>query len=624
VHSIAMHPSGAFCVVGYASGLIQMWDHKHYVKKGSLQDSHGLKVAVNGVSFQGNGICFASVGAQSHKEGGAVKLWNIEFAQEWAMLKPEGHIHRVKSLSFSSSGDVLASAGARNVKLWNRGSGHLRTALAWSKEAGRRKWHCSSVAFTPDGHLIACTFSSLGATDHVVIFEVKSGEEKRALPVDSATSVNAIRFSPNGLVLALGMADGAVNMWQLVGEDQRTSGHFAAVNAVAFSLDSATLATGSNDGEIKLWNVEKARIVAELKGHAGAVSDLQYSPVDTNVMASASQIGEVILWDLNLKCMQLQLRRADNDVVNSLSFSPDSQLLALGFQAHRNSSGMCEIWSVSEAKVIPGGSLRGHRDSCSSVEFSPDTNIKRMALASASGKDVFTLVTNDTAKVDAIAEAKAVQEMDAKATAQLGAAQAAESAAKEATEALAAASKVMKSKTEAAREASEVEDTGTVYQANQDALLAIKISLQSAQDSLPILKEDMETKLARFSQLSADLEVASEEQAEAVICQKSSIEEMEQLKEDAMEQNQLATKSPTPENERRARDAVEKHELAKEAHEEALKAVKAAMSYYEEVKIQKATAFQVAAAAKQACDAVALQINEFAEQIEHFSELLTQ
>jgi len=99
---------------------------------------------------------------------------------------------------------------------------------------------------------------------------------------------------------------------------------------------------------------------------------------------------------------------------------------------------------------------------------------------------------------------------------------------------------------------------------------------------------------------------------------------MEQLKEDAMEQNQLATKSPTPENERRARDAVEKHELAKEAHEEALKAVKAAMSYYEEVKIQKATAFQVAAAAKQACDAVALQINEFAEQIEHFSELLTQ
>lgn len=50
--------------------------------------------------------------------------------QEYAMLKAEGHSHRVKSLSFTSSGEVLASAGAKKVKLWTR-VGHLKSELNW-------------------------------------------------------------------------------------------------------------------------------------------------------------------------------------------------------------------------------------------------------------------------------------------------------------------------------------------------------------------------------------------------------------------------------------------------------------------------------------------------------------
>ena len=70
------------------------------------------------------------------------------------MLKPEGHANRVQSLSFSSDGEVLASAGASNVKLWTR-VGHFKSQLSWRAEVVD-VCACVCVCVWRTGRLLEC------------------------------------------------------------------------------------------------------------------------------------------------------------------------------------------------------------------------------------------------------------------------------------------------------------------------------------------------------------------------------------------------------------------------------------------------------------------------------------
>jgi WD40 repeat protein len=74
-------------------------------------------------------------------------------------------------------------------------------------------------------------------------------------------------------------------------------GHNGPVWALAFSPDDKTLAAGSSlwmtegagnysDGQVKLWDVTRAREITTLKGHAGLVSGLAFSPDGKTLTAS--------------------------------------------------------------------------------------------------------------------------------------------------------------------------------------------------------------------------------------------------------------------------------------------------------------------------------------------------
>src|SRR2546423_654891 len=78
--------------------------------------------------------------------------------------------------------------------------------------------------------------------------------------------VSRVAFSPDGKLLAAGLDDGSVRVFDLASREQRSklAGHKKGVYSVAFSPDGKTLASASLEGTVALWTVESGALRATL------------------------------------------------------------------------------------------------------------------------------------------------------------------------------------------------------------------------------------------------------------------------------------------------------------------------------------------------------------------------
>ena len=89
------------------------------------------------------------------------------------------------------------------------------------------------------------------------------------------------------------------------------------------------LASGSHDSTIKLWDVKTSRERMTLRGHAGRVYSVAFSP-DGRLLASSSSDGTVRLWDPEkkfddeLKTFQLS---PPHGTIHQVTFTPDGRHL---------------------------------------------------------------------------------------------------------------------------------------------------------------------------------------------------------------------------------------------------------------------------------------------------------
>jgi energy-coupling factor transporter ATP-binding protein EcfA2 len=238
----------------------------------------------------------------------------------------------------------------------------------------------TAVRFSPDGVLLA----SAGWDKTARLWDVATGSLLRTLTGHSAY-LGGVAFSPDGMTLATTSADKTARLWDVAtGSLLRTlTGHSDSVSAAAFGPDGTMLATAGQDGTARLWDVFTGRPVRTFAGHANFVRDVAFSP-DGRHVGTAGRDGTARLWDV---ATGMLVRSIGNGTasVDGLAFRPDSNQIATA-----DADAVARLWDVATGILVR--TFAGHDSSVKAVAFSPDG----AALATASDDKTIRLwITGD-------------------------------------------------------------------------------------------------------------------------------------------------------------------------------------------------------------------------------------
>ena len=427
----SLSPDGTVIASGNRdrNGTVSLWN----IRTGEQQQTlSGHEYWVNCVSFSPNGKILASGGGD-----GTIYLWDLPTGQRKSVFtgytvgyqRAHQYTKAITRLAFNPDGTTLISACAdTTVRLWNIETGHYKDIRTGDSTA-----EIYSLSMSPDSTTIAS-----GSNDGIIrIWDTRTGQRKSAL-TGHASIVSALSFSPDSATLASGAWDNTIRLW-----DPRTgkqhgilSGHTGSINSLSYSPDGETLASGDSKGDIRLWDVRTEQQKNILKGHTSDVKSLSFSP-DGETLASGEENKKIHLWDVHTGAQKktitdhthyvssvlfsadgktlvsgswdktIRLRDTHTgetkstllwDVISSLSFSPDGQMLASGgVFSRQNSITPISLWDVKTGQEKKA--FMGHTEWIYDVLFSADG--KTLASASRDGTillwDLVSLtnVTND-------------------------------------------------------------------------------------------------------------------------------------------------------------------------------------------------------------------------------------
>jgi WD40 repeat protein len=198
-------------------------------------------------------------------------------------------------------GKQLASAGWNgNLAFWDVASGQ-----ALQRFAGSENQLTVGPCISPDGSWLAVAarpISGPAMMKNIIVWDSRTGRERRRFGVDRG-QVSNISLSPDGRILAVVYASGAIVLWDPeTGRIRREwipsppSRGIAYRSGIAFSPDSQLLCTGDEQGKVSLWDILSGTETICDPGSGAEICCASFAP-DGKTFATAGSDMTIMIWD---------------------------------------------------------------------------------------------------------------------------------------------------------------------------------------------------------------------------------------------------------------------------------------------------------------------------------------
>ncbi|KAG5490578.1 hypothetical protein JKF63_00698 [Porcisia hertigi] len=173
---------------------------------------------------------------------------------------------------------------------------------------------------------------SVGEDKRVVVWELKTGMVLQEILVEHSETVTCLELLTgytNKMLLAT--AEGTLQLWNFRSgaclwysvrsasssgcssrqTSRATTGSVAAITALACSPYKDIIAYGTTEGEVVAFNVAADEVITTFD-HSGsdAVTSLLFRTDKDGLLVSGTSLGEVVIWDLENRCMDGTLTRS--------------------------------------------------------------------------------------------------------------------------------------------------------------------------------------------------------------------------------------------------------------------------------------------------------------------------
>lgn len=366
VQAVAISPNGQWLAAGGDGGEIRLYDLASHQPHAVL--SHHTNT-VTTLAFSSDSSLLASA---SH-DGNSL-LWDLASGHPLHVLEGEG---AVQDIAFRFDGRRLVSAGNEPVlRLWDARSGQL--ICSWP--SGTVEVH--TMALHPNEEVLAV--GTYEGTIHLWNIRndgeaILQGDSDAPTLIDTLTAdagipVLSLAFSPDGTMLASGTKSGLITMWDVATRTCLHSfqGHKMEVRSLIFGQDSRLLYSGGGGGpsSIRIWDTANGELLHGIFQEETTWSLALTS--DGDMLASGREDGTIHLWDVAepANATLTHTHYGYRKEFRYLTWSPCGCWVAAG-----DIHGIVYVWDVRTAVPERRYALLTENEVVESLAFSPDGNI---------------------------------------------------------------------------------------------------------------------------------------------------------------------------------------------------------------------------------------------------------
>jgi len=218
---------------------------------------------------------------------------------------------------------------------------------------------------------------------------------------EDISSVRAVTYSPNGNNFAVAANYNPYEVYWVASDisiyDSETFIKLAVMDAfwqnigenifsVAYSPDGQRIASCSSIGRVHIFNAVNGQLTLELEKQETPIVSVTFSP-DSNTLVTGSADNVVKFWNATNGRLIRTINSAIAGQLQSLSYSPDGNMLAIGF-GYGPLVGGVQVYNARNGEFIYMPEMNERREwddrGIYSVEFSKDGSI--LAAGSAWGR----------------------------------------------------------------------------------------------------------------------------------------------------------------------------------------------------------------------------------------------